>query len=77
MGHNIVAGFDGGVVGDLLDRLRTLGVSVRKRGRVLSTRGPQGHERDTEVQSLVARLQGHYASFPDEVLALLSERDRQ
>lgn len=68
-------GLDGSVVAELLERLVALGVSVQEKRNRLVVRGQPGFERDTAVQSLVARLRWHHAAYPDEVTELVRQRE--
>ena len=71
---NTATGVELDEVGELLDRLGDLGVTVRERRRRLVVRGQPGFEHDTAVQALVARLRGHHATEPDDVLAIVRRR---
>jgi hypothetical protein len=66
-------GLDDTVVADLLERLGALGVSVQEKRNRLVVRGQPGFERDTAVQSLVARLRWHHAAYPDEVTQIVRQ----
>ena len=63
--------------GGLLDRLVALGVTVREKRSRLIVRGQPGYERDTAVQSLVARLRGDHAAFPEEVEEIVRQREKR
>ena len=63
--------------GGLLDRLVALGVSVREKRSRLIVRGQPGYERDTAVQSLVARLRGDHAAFPEQVEEIIRQREKR
>jgi len=70
-------GLDRDGFGNLLDRLGTLGVTIREKRSRLIVRGQPGYERDTAVQSLVARLRGDHAAFPEEVEEIVRQRERR
>jgi hypothetical protein len=68
-------GLDEAAVTELLERLIELGVNVREKRNRLVVRGQPGFERDTAVQSLVARLRWHHAAYPDEVTEMVRQRE--
>ena len=70
------AGLDRDQFGSILDRLVSLGVTVREKRSRLIVRGQPGYERDTAVQSLVARLRGDHAAFPEEVEEIVRQREK-
>jgi hypothetical protein len=72
---NLTTAVDHVAVQDLLDRLDTLGVTVREGRRRLIVRGQPGFEHDTAVQALVARLRAHHAIDPDAVAEIVRRRD--
>lgn len=72
---DVTTGFDADGIRTLLDRLGTLGVTVREGRQRLIVKGQPGFEHDTSVQALVARLRWHHACNPDEVLGVVREHD--
>ena len=52
-------------------------MTVREKRSRLIVRGQPGYERDTAVQSLVARLRGDHAAFPEEVEEIIRQREKR